>query len=149
MMASRVRSFCAIGGKYLSTVARSVTSHRAFKFERQTVVDRLEWPHPLTITASNLSFGTNSSMYDPSWLLIHVFAHKEARFIQELAPLNARTAMQYFEASPWYRIEPPSNNQILRMQNTGVDVNEINEAEQLRCALLTQTSQCRPSNCSH
>lgn len=44
--------------------------------------------------------------------------------------------MQYFETSPWYRIEPPSNNQILRMQMTGMDATQVNELEQLRYAYL-------------
>ncbi|KAF8311237.1 MED6-domain-containing protein, partial [Clavulina sp. PMI_390] len=58
-----------------------------------------------------------------------------AEFIHELAPLNARTAMQYFETSPWFHIDPPSNNQILRMQTTGMDLTGFNEAEQLRALI--------------
>ncbi|KAF9519827.1 hypothetical protein BS47DRAFT_999170 [Hydnum rufescens UP504] len=53
-------------------------------------------------------------------------------FIKAMAPLDSRMALEYFTYSPWYRTEPPSNNQILRMQNTGMDVVQIDEVEELR-----------------
>lgn len=49
-----------------------------------------------------------------------------------MAPLDANKALEYFSFSPWYRTDPPSNNQILRMQNTGMDTSSLNDTEELR-----------------
>ena len=57
--------------------------------------------------------------------------------MQAMAPLDSRTALEYFTFSPWYRTEPPSNNQILRMQNTGMDVVQMDETEELRYVDIT------------
>lgn len=62
MIASKVRSFCAIG--FGCNINRKLKEDGSVtvtvKFEPQIA----RWPPPLTITASNLSSGMNSSMYD-------------------------------------------------------------------------------------
>jgi hypothetical protein len=55
--------------------------------------------------------------------------------IQACAPLDVNSALEYFKYSPWYAAEPLSTNAQWRMQNTGIEVGERNEMEELKSVL--------------